>query len=560
MKKFGVLFLLSLFAITSCGSNNDDFLNEFAITTYGTNNLTSSVETINNVNTLELYNDDFIDDNGGYISVLNGERITGNNFGTTKIGEHVLYHNNSNYYLFDAFGNETIIPFQNYGDYHVENYNVVMATDSTLFKKIFGEVETYSPQLVVVNFYDVLFDGYNYYAFYVQGDTNLVASSILFSNEVNIDETSFSSYEFLSPTCILVHEDDGDLIQYNYRTENYDGSYPSDIEDTYSTNVERNYIQETGNEVGLSLLSLYFPNTYYEYSYVVNEVDGITNDFTYVLEGKRYKAIIYNGGSIQDENTDYYPLAYRASRDGNKYAVLCKKIGADGVLSNKYYTFILSSDGKRSDFSEDLFLFTEEGLETSVYVSFKNSNKVFDGNEKLLYLDQDLCLSLYEDQSILGYTTDLETYPLLQHVGYDSNEGLVLTFSNLIDGNFVVMYLANGKNDHYGGLQSYMLYVNLENLKSSILSNNLENYNEFMSEKNINVSKFLDSSNCVFLNGYGLLNNQGLYFGPTRICAYDEDSDSLKEVSKTIMGKRRTSYLVHDNSAKELTIFNAIIE
>ena len=287
MKKFGVLFLLSLFAITSCGSNNDDFLNEFAITTYGTNNLISSVETINNVNTLELYNDDFIDDNGGYISVLNGERIPGNNFGTTKIGEHVLYHNNSNYYLFDAFGNETIIPFQNYGDYHVENYNVVMATDSTLFKKIFSEVETYSPQLVVVNFYDILFDGYSYYAFYVQGDTNLVASSILFSNEVNIDETSFSSYEFLSPTCILVHEDDGDLIQYNYRTENYD-------EDTYSTNVERNYIQETGNEVGLSLLSLYFPNTYYEYSYVVNEVDGITNDFTYVLEGKRYKAIIYN--------------------------------------------------------------------------------------------------------------------------------------------------------------------------------------------------------------------------------------------------------------------------
>ncbi len=554
MKKFGVLFLLSLFAITSCNSNNDDFLNEFAITTYGTNNLTSSVETINNVNTLELYNDDFIDDNGGYISVLNGERITGNNFGTTKIGEHVLYHNNSNYYLFDAFGNETIIPFQNYGDYHVENYNVVMATDSTLFKKIFGEVETYSPQLVVVNFYDILFDGYNYYAFYVQGDTNLVASSILFSNEVNIDETSFSSYEFLSPTCILVHEDDGDLIQYNYRTGNYDDSYPSDIEDTYSTNVERNYIQETGNEVGLSLLSLYFPNTYYEYSYVVNEVDGITNDFTYVLEGKRYKAIIYNGGSIQDENTDYYPLAYRASRDGNKYAVLCKKIGADGVLSNKYYTFILSSDGKRSDFSEDLFLFTEEGLETSVYVSFKNSNKVFDGNEKLLYLDQDLCLSLYGDQSILGYTTDLETYPLLQRVGYDSNEGLVLTFSNLIDGNLVVMYLAKS------GLQSYMLYVNLENLKSSISSNNLENYNEFMSEKNIKVSKFLDSSNCVFLNGYGLLNNQGLYFGPTRICAYDEDSDSLKEVSKTIMGKRITSYLVHDNSAKELTIFNAIIE
>ena len=256
MKKFGVLFLLSLFAITSCGSNNDDFLNEFAITTYGTNNLISSVETINNVNTLELYNDDFIDDNGGYISVLNGERITGNNFGTTKIGEHVLYHNNSNYYLFDAFGNETIIPFQNYGDYHVENYNVVMATDSTLFKKIFGEVETYSPQLVVVNFYDILFDGYNYYAFYVQGDTNLVASSILFSNEVNIDKTSFTSYEFLSPTCILVHEDDGDLIQYNYRTGNYDGFYPSDIEDTYSTNVERNYIQETGNEVGLSLLSL----------------------------------------------------------------------------------------------------------------------------------------------------------------------------------------------------------------------------------------------------------------------------------------------------------------
>lgn len=560
MKKLSVLFLLSLFVVTSCGSNDDGFLNEFAITTYGTNNLISNVETINNVNTLELYNDDFIDDNGGYISVLNGERITGNNFGTTKIGEHVLYHNNSNYYLFDAFGNETIIPFQNYGNYHVEDYNVIMATDSTLFQKIFGEVETFSPQLIVVNFYNILFDGYNYYAFYVQGDTNLVASSILQSDQVNIDETSFSSYEYLSPTCILVHEDDDDLIQYNYRAGNYDGSYPSDIEDTYSTNVESNYIQETGNEVGLSLLSLYFPNTYYEYSYVVNEVTGITNDFTYVLGDTRYKTIIYNGGTIQDENIDYYPLAYRASRDGNKYAVLCKKIGADGVLSNKYYTFILSSDGKRSDFSEDLFLFTEEGLETSFYVSFKNSNKVFDNNEKLLYLDQDLCLSLYGNRSILGYTTNLETYPLLQGVGYDYNEGLVLTFSNLIDGNLVVMYLANNKNDHYSGLQSYMLYVNLENLKASILSNNLENYNEFMSEKNIKVSKFLDSSNCVFLNRYGLLKNQGLYFGPTRICAYDEDSDSLKEVSKTIMGKGRTSYLIHDNSAKELTIFNAIIE
>ena len=540
MRKFGLVLLLSLFAVTSCGNSNDDFLNEFAITSYGNNNLTSKLTVLNNVSDSSIINSNFINAGGDYISILSGERIYGDNFGSTKIGDHYLYH--SSY----------IIPYDGSESYHVDVYDVVMATDSSLFMELTEESEVENIELVVIKVYEIYIDGYEYYAFFTQGDSVLSASNIFPAQNVYIHKDNLDSYEYLSKTSILHRDSEGNLIQYNYSKNNYnyDGSL--------NTNVEYMLVEETENIEGITILSLYFPNTYYEYSYVVESVDGITNDFTYVLDGQRYKATIYNGGTVEEENINYFPLLYRTSKDGSKVVILCKKIGEDGVLSNKYYTFILSSDGKRTDFSEDVFLFTEEGLETSIYASFKGNRKVFEDEEKLLYLDEDLCVVLRDERYINLYTENFEKIKLVQDIPYrDFNYSSILTFPNLIDDHLMIMVLPDTEMIPYS--ENRLLYIDMEFLKDSIKSDSIKETNGFMNDT-IRFTEVFDSQNCIYFKDNGDYMDRGLYFGATKICSYDSETYTFSKFSRTIMGKTQTSYLISDSRTERLTLFNVTRE
>jgi hypothetical protein len=362
MKKILLLGLTALM-ITGCGGsktfNTEEFRKEYAIKSYNDVNFDLNKTTINgNVN---RYGDYYYQDNT-FKSIFNNKSIDSTDLSTKTYYDLVIHYDYYSKNCYDSFGNNLPFKINEIDYYDVERYIYFAAEDSSLYKNL-SKVESKNHDLHLLNVYKFS----SYYIFTESGDTHFDASNVYYEHDSKISNVRnglidyTSNVEALNEEEYLVENSDGIYhYVYQYNDDSYEGN------EWYNNNVNKFREVDGAEEDFYSIMSIRFAGTPYTYDYMIKRVYGITNDFTFVLDGDKYYAKVKSNYSSVP--VDFFPVEYMMSNYSDYALVLCKKIDEDGNLSNKYYMFKLDSQGNKSEYSEDISIFSD----TSTYIYFNN--------------------------------------------------------------------------------------------------------------------------------------------------------------------------------------------
>lgn len=509
MKKIKIIntitAFLAIISMTSCskGPSIYDLKLEFATKRLSDDNYQYEHRIIQGRH--DFTGDYYATDTNYYTSVFNRKSInTYSPLRTQNVGTSTIYVDQGDYFIpaayYDSFGNQ-IDALD--GLTSVNNFKtdyMIVAKDSSIYEYFDGLDASYkgSKELKILErtYLDI-----NETIFLIKefGDTHFYAHNV-----VNIYDIKLENYVSVDNVANIQILNDSE-----YRGSYGDVYYRVKVnsksnQDTPMPNLIGNVIQtpESNNSDPSSeyynYITINFADSLIPFTYGVKEVTGISNDFDFVYEGKKYDAIA-SSGNLFNEHPNYVLFRDKIiTSKNNTYAVaLGKKILADGVLSNTNYTFVIDNKNKIDEGTKDTSIF--EG----------NRNIIFNG--KLESLD--------EDETLLILTDKLKV----------TKEGNKLNIINLHGTNFEER--GNYELTSYSSINDLYMFKILNNESSW-------NYNYcFLNKKTgelINSFREIDR----MINNRGIyIADQTVYVGLTRVVNIYGDY-TVGFYSNTIFGRK----------------------
>lgn len=445
MKKIMLIFtLLFCSVLSSCGVSKFDFESfkkENAITNYNSINYNISKSSFDYIS---IYGD-YYKQNDQYYSIFTNSSI-GSYIDYEHINDNKIYYN-SNGQAYDAFG--SLLPsWFNDSLYFSKSYYLIVAENSPFYNFISKtESKEKTLHLIQIDTVKNSWSDYDYgYIIKDNNDTHFLARNVFSS----LDEFGVYESDLIPSSASIERFNDIEYsVTYNgqsYRFKYSKNHYSSSSYDTYvskSTVYDYEYDDEY-----TTLFEIELANNNSPFTYKVKKVTGYSNDFSFVYNGVRYKAICENGYAKKTD-INFYPIDYLTSKNNDYCYVLCYKADDDGNLSNKYYVLKIDSNFNFSELTDDISLFDD-----SQYILFDGNYKTLQEGERLLALN-DRTMITKRDGDIYFKTSNYSNYlsAPLSLVNYFSidHKYIFKGYDDFTDENYLVTfdYYNNELKTHY---------------------------------------------------------------------------------------------------------------
>lgn len=321
--KISSIFALvcTMFCVCSCAQNFNDYVKDFAIESYNDKNADVNYQVEDSIK--EVVGEYVRDSTYSFRPIYNSSLIREDNLKQFFVGSNPFYVGANNNIIYDSFGDSYVLNYS-YLDIDYSLKKIVVAyekypqiTSTMLKKEKIGLLD-------VLDIYPRTSYGSHLYLFKDTLDNRyrLSWSENSISNKYLFDFNDY--FEQISDTEFLVIDD-------SYR---YEFTYSYNSLQSYSNiRCEKKLII---SDSYTTLKSLNFVN-FNSYVFSIKPVDEITNDFSFVADGKKYIAKINDLLLIGDKKCNYIPIDYKMSKNKYYAMILYKKVDDDGNISNHFY-------------------------------------------------------------------------------------------------------------------------------------------------------------------------------------------------------------------------------
>ena len=435
------------------------FSKDNAIEEYKNDN--SNIEyTENNFNEYDIHDSYAKVASDTYMSVYTGKMVTSEHEKSDVYINNFILYDFEKEHLYDAFGNETIIPSNfDFGVSEINKKKIIISMKSVIYETLTGRSSD-DTSLIVLNCLEIkmLINSNSYYIIY-DDDDNCIAARNIFSYNIFIDEYQYimdedSDIKYLSNEEINVTSGE-DFYNFRYSSK----KRISGVEvkwQSYHSNIFdfRNIV------MSIDLIDKNHECLNYSYHADIVDENVNYNDFDF-YDGKSYVKAYYTFSNCSDKfHVNYYPVDYKVSKDKSYAIVLCHKIMKDKTLSKTFYTFEIKNNCNVSKLKLDDALFKQsqsqvlrfgrhlETLYDSCTLKYKNDNFALiyvESDEKYYFLGY-----LNDDKNIVYKELEIPTDSKLLYIGLDN----YLVF-NSESYNYLILYDINTREQiiiHYDQL------------------------------------------------------------------------------------------------------------